>query len=135
MTRIILGIFFILHGLVHGLYTGQSIRLFELQPGMDWPDRSWLFSRLVNIEAIRWVSGAALALAGLVFLIAGSGLLLRQPWWRVTAITAAGFSSLIYILTWDGSLNKLPDQGIIAVLINLAALLLILFLDRQVFGI
>jgi len=33
----ILGIFFILHGLVHLLYAGQSLRLFELRPGMTWP--------------------------------------------------------------------------------------------------
>ena len=29
--KIVLGIFFILHGLVHLLYAGQSLRLFELR--------------------------------------------------------------------------------------------------------
>jgi len=37
MLTIILGIFCILHGLVHLLYAGQSRRLFELRPGMVWP--------------------------------------------------------------------------------------------------
>jgi hypothetical protein len=32
-----MGIFFLLHGLVHLLYAGQSLRFFELRPGMTWP--------------------------------------------------------------------------------------------------
>ncbi len=43
--RIIAGILFLLHGLVHLLYFGQSLRFFELQPDMIWPDNSWLFSK------------------------------------------------------------------------------------------
>jgi len=48
----IVGIFLILHGLVHFLYAGQSIRLFELQAGMIWPDASWALSKNLKIEKI-----------------------------------------------------------------------------------
>ena len=41
MVRILVSLLVILHGLVHLLYFGQSARLFELQPGMGWPDGSW----------------------------------------------------------------------------------------------
>jgi hypothetical protein len=34
MLRFIIGVFIVLHGLVHLLYFGHSRRLFELQPGM-----------------------------------------------------------------------------------------------------
>lgn len=34
MPEIVVGIFLILHGLVHFLYAGESIRLFELPSGM-----------------------------------------------------------------------------------------------------
>jgi hypothetical protein len=34
MSRIIFGVFIVLHGLVHLLYFGQSARYFELQPEM-----------------------------------------------------------------------------------------------------
>ena len=50
MLAIIMGIFFVLHGLVHLLYAGQSRRLFELRPKMVWPDGSWAFSQLLGDE-------------------------------------------------------------------------------------
>jgi hypothetical protein len=34
LLSVIFGIFITLHGLVHLLYSGQSVRLFELQTGM-----------------------------------------------------------------------------------------------------
>ncbi len=34
MLRLIIGVFLVLHGLVHLLYAGQSARLFELQEGL-----------------------------------------------------------------------------------------------------
>jgi hypothetical protein len=48
-TRFRLGIFLVLHGLVHLLYFGQSARYFELKPGMTWPDGAWAFSRLLGV--------------------------------------------------------------------------------------
>jgi hypothetical protein len=36
--RIVFGILLLIHGLIHLLYSGQSARRFELQPGMVWPD-------------------------------------------------------------------------------------------------
>ena len=43
---IALVLFLFLHGMVHLLYAGHSLRLFELRPGLSWPDSSWAFSRL-----------------------------------------------------------------------------------------
>jgi hypothetical protein len=43
MIRLIIGIFLLLHGLVHLLYFGQSARYFDLRPEMIWPDGSWAF--------------------------------------------------------------------------------------------
>jgi len=47
LLRLIIGVFIVLHGLVHLLYFGQSWRFFELQPEMVWPEDSWAFSRLL----------------------------------------------------------------------------------------
>ena len=60
--RIILGIFFVLHGLVHMLYFGQSIRLFELSPGLLWPDSSWAFSRIMGNQNTRLLASIACVL-------------------------------------------------------------------------
>jgi hypothetical protein len=128
MWTILMGIFFVLHGLVHLLYAGQSRRLFELRPGMTWPDGSWAFSKLLSDETTRLLATALLALATLVFLVGGLGLFIRQGWWRPVALAAAVFSTLIFILFWDGRFQALDDKGGVGLLINLAILGVVLIL-------
>lgn len=118
MLRIVFGIFLVLHGLVHLLYAGQSRRIFELQPGMVWPDGAWAFSRLAGMEGARFTATVLLVLGTIVFVVSGAGLLSRQPWWRPLVLGAAVFSSLIYVLLWDGAFQDLADKGAIGILIN-----------------
>jgi hypothetical protein len=112
MIRILFGIFFMLHGLVHLLYFGQSARVFELQPGMVWPDGSWAFSRLV--------------LAAIGFVASGAGILAKQPWWRPAITATAAFSTVIFVLFWAGGLQHFDNKGGIGGLINLAILAIVL---------
>jgi len=125
---ILLGISLILHGLVHLLYAGQSWRLFELRPGMLWPDGSWLFSKLLGDGTTRYLACIALALAALGFMTGGFGVFLQQDWWRSVTVGAAIFSAAIFIVFWDGKLQSLDDKGGIGVLIDLGILLLVLIL-------
>ena len=129
MISILFGIFFVLHGLVHLLYFGQSARFFELQPGMAWPDGSWMFSRLLGESATRNLASALLVLAALVFVAGGIGVFARQPWWRPVILAAAVFSSLLYLLLWDGGWSHLDNKGGVGILINLA-ILAVLFVFR-----
>ena len=124
--RFIVGIVVVLHGLVHLLYFGQSRRLFELQSGMLWPDGSWAFSRLMGLEATRWLAGIACVLAGLGFVAAGAGILLGQAWWRPFVVASAIFSAAIFFLFWNGRAQSLDDQGLFAILINAAILISVL---------
>ena len=131
--RFIFGIFIILHGLVHLLYFSQSQRLFELRPGMIWPEGSWIFSRLYKNSTAGWLSGIIFTLAAITFMLAaimfiagGSGLFLGQAWWRTLVVSAAVFSSAIIVLFWDGRRSTLVDQGGVGLLINLAVLALVL---------
>ncbi len=129
---IILGIFFILHGLVHLLYAGQSGRFFELRPGMVWPDGSWLFSRLLGDETTRLLATIALALAALGFFAGGLGLFFQQNWWRPAVVGAAVFSASIFLLFWDGRLQALDEKGGVGLLINLVILVVVLLLKWPV---
>jgi len=124
--KFILGAFFVLHGLIHLLYFGQSRRLFELQPGMVWPEGSWALSGLLGNAATKSVASIACAVAALGFIAAGLALLFGQGWWRPTVVDAAVFSSLIFLLLWNGSMQKLDNQGAIAILINAAILVAVL---------
>jgi hypothetical protein len=128
LVRILLGVFVVLHGLVHLLYVGQSRRLFQLGPDMVWPDHSWAFSKLLGIGATRWLATIAYALSTLGFVIAGIGILAGQEWSRTVVAGSAALSTASVLLFWDGKLHKLSEQGIIAILINLALFVVVFIL-------
>ena len=128
MLKIIVGVFMVLHGLVHLLYLGQSQRFFELQPGLVWPDGAWAFSRFLGDEATRKLAGVLLVLAAIGFVAGGVGILAGQVWWRMLIVGAAALSTVLYILMWNGQWQRLDDQGAIGILINMAILAAILLL-------
>lgn len=133
MLKIIIGVFMVLHGLVHLLYSGQSARFYELQPGMVWPDGAWIFSKLLGDEATRALASFLLALAAIGFVASGAGILLGQAWWRPMVVGAATFSAVIFILFWDRALQNLADKGLVGILINVAILVAVLILRRPDF--
>ena len=126
MIRILVGIFFALHGLVHLLYFGQSARFFELQPGMDWPDGAWALSSYLGTETVRMLANILLVIAVIIFVVGGAGVLFKQAWWRLAVIAAAFFSTAVYFLLWDGKFERLADNGWVGILINLVILVAIL---------
>ena len=126
MWRFVIGIFMVLLGLVHLLYCGQSQRAFGLQAGMVWPDGSWAFSRMLGDGGTRLLATALLALAAAGFVGGGAGILAGQGWWRPVVVGAAGLSSAIFLVFWDGGWQNLDDKGVIALLINAAILIAIL---------
>jgi hypothetical protein len=124
----IFGVFIVLHGLVHLLYFGQSARVFELKPGMVWPDGSWAFSRLLGDGAARNLASISLVLAAIGLVVGGIGILVSQAWWRPVVVGAAAFSSVVYVLFWNRRMQNLGGQGGIGLLINIAILLVVLVL-------
>lgn len=122
MLRIAIGIFFVLHGVVHLLYAGHSAGRFELTNGLTWPDGALIFSRLLGNGATRTLVTVVLVVTALAFAAGGAGLLLKQAWWRPLILGAAAFSGLVYLLLWDGGLQRLADKGGVGLLINLAIL-------------
>ena len=126
--RFIFGVFIVLHGLVHLLYSGQSARFFQLKPGMVWPDGSWAFSRLLGDEAARNLASISLVLAAIGLVVGGIGILVGQAWWRPVVVDTAAFSSIVFILFWNGRMQNLDGQGAVGLLINLVILLAVLIL-------
>jgi len=121
----IYGIVLVLHGLVHLLYVGQSLRKFELAAGMVWPIDSWLFKNRVDGATTQIWIAVSLAIAALGFAAAGFGSLLHWSWWQLAAVASAAFSILIFITAWDGRFKGLSDQGGFGMLIDLAVIVLL----------
>lgn len=124
--RILFGIFILLHGLVHLLYFGHSLRLFELKPGLAWPAGSWAFSKLLGDITTRNLASISLILATAGLIVGSIGIFAGYSWWRLVVVGVAIFSSVVFILLWNGRLQNLDGQGGVGVLINLALLLAIL---------
>jgi hypothetical protein len=129
LLRILLGVFVVLHGLVHLLYVGQSRRLFELRPGMVWPDGSWAFSKLLGVGVTRWLTSISYALVAIGFVAGGIGILAGKAWSRPVVAGSAAFSTVSILLFWDSKMQKLSDQGVIAILINVALLVVVFVLN------
>jgi hypothetical protein len=134
MVRFVFGVFIVLHGLVHMLYFGQSARLFELQPGMVWPDGAWTFSKLVGDAATRNLANVACVLAAIGFAVGGIGILVSQNWWRPMVVASAAFSAALFVLFWDGKVQMLDNKGGIGILINVAILVALLILQWRPAG-
>ncbi|MCG6188395.1 hypothetical protein [Maribellus maritimus] len=124
---IVIGIFFILHGLVHFLYFGHSARFFKLQPHMQWPDNSWLFAPFFGKKAVRAFAGNFCILAGVGFIVSAIAVFAQQGNWYFLAVGSAVFSSFLYLVFWNGKYEKLNDQGAIAIAINFFITIGILF--------
>ena len=124
--NILFGILLTIHGLIHLLYFGHSAKLFQLQPGMAWPDDSWAISGITGNETARLLAAGACVLAAIGFVSSGVALLASQSWWRPAVITAALFSTAVYALFWDGKMQALNAKGLIAIVINLAILVSLL---------
>ncbi len=134
MVRVILGVFMVLHGLVHLLYYGQSRGVFELQRGMVWPEGAWAFSKILGNETTRRLASVACVVAAAGFVVGGTGILAGQAWWRPAVVGSAAFSTAIFGLFWDGSRRRLDNQGAIAILINITILVAVLVLQWPAFG-
>ena len=122
------GVFILLHGLVHLLYYGQSRGLFELKPGMTWPIPSWAFSGLLGERGTRISAGILCILVTACLVSGGIGLLTDQSWWNRLVSVSAALSTLLFVLCWDGQINRLGEKGGIAILINIGILCLIYYL-------
>ncbi|MBN2115801.1 MAG: hypothetical protein JW730_04480 [Anaerolineales bacterium] len=126
MLSILLGVFFVLHGLVHLLYFGKSAHYFELQPGMVWPSGSWAFSKVLGDAMIRNLASILLILAAIGFIAGGIGVFFQQTWWRALVVGTAIFSSMVFLLLWDAGFQHLDNKGGVGILINLAILVVLL---------
>ncbi len=123
MWYILLGIFIILHGLVHLLYFGHSEKYFELRPGLTWPEDSWAFSKFFDNDIIRVFAGLFSLLSTIGFVLAGIITIEHHVWWKLSISYAAILSSLVFIFFWDGKPEKLSEKGGYGLFINIIILI------------
>ena len=118
MFRIAIGIFVLLHGLVHFWYVVLSQRLVRFQPEMGWTGESWVLSGPLSESVARSLATGLYALAALAFVVSAAGFLGRSDWWRPAMSISAVFSAITVLMYWDGQLGMLVEKGLAGLLIN-----------------
>ncbi|WP_372949152.1 hypothetical protein [Mariniphaga sp.] len=118
--KVIIGIFIMLHGLVHLFYFAHSKRIFELRPGFEWPDNSWVLAKFMGTDTIRTIASLMCILVAAAFAISGIAYITNEVWTLKLIQISAILSTVIFILFWDGRLIKLDNQGAIAIIINIS---------------
>jgi hypothetical protein len=121
--RIIFGIFFLLHGLVHLWFVVLSRDWVEFQSEMAWTGKSWLLSKTFGDDVTSITATILYSLAAASYVIASIGFLSIQEWTRSWMVLASIISITSILLFWDGSIDMLVEKGIIGFLISLAILL------------
>jgi len=80
------------------------------------------------------LASIACLVSAIGFMAGGLGLILGQAWWQPVVVGAVVFSSLIFVLLWDGKRQKLDDHGGVGLLINLAILGALIILQWSTVG-
>lgn len=123
VTRLLVGLFLALHGLVHLWYVVLSQGWVEVEEQMGWTGHSWLLSSGLPRETVLLLGSASYAVVTLGFVAGGLGYVLRQDWWPTVLAGAAVLSTVTIVALWDGEFDLLVEKGILGVLINLGILI------------
>ena len=101
---------------------------------MSWPDNAWLFAPFFRKRAVRILAGNFCILSGMGFIVSALAVFSHHSTWDILAIGSSVFSSFGYITFWNGKLEKMNDQGAIAIIINIALMLSITVLQWPQFN-
>lgn len=122
MVSILIGVFIVLHGLVHFWFVALSQRLVPVGQEVGWSGVSWAFSGLLGDSSTRALASGLFGLAAVALVASGTGVVMRQEWSRALLSASAVFSSAVILLFWDGRLNMPVEKGLLGLLINVAIL-------------
>jgi hypothetical protein len=122
MLHTLIGIFIVLHGLVHMWFVTLSREWVEFQPEMGWTGESWLLSGFLTRPTTRTLATVLFGLGTIAFVVGGVTVLARASWSRTALIASAAFSLTSLLLFWDGGTDRIVARGLVGVLLNIVIL-------------
>ncbi|WP_254764361.1 hypothetical protein [Natrinema marinum] len=131
MRRLAVGLFLVLHGLVHGWYVVLSLGWVEVEDQMGWSGHSWLLSSLLPEGVILTVASVLYVAVTVGFVLGGIGYAFEWGWWKPAVVGAAVLSTVVLVVMWNGRFDLLIEQGAAGVLINIGLLVAILVLELE----
>ncbi|MDS0477691.1 hypothetical protein [Natrinema sp. 1APR25-10V2] len=131
MRRLAVGLFLVLHGLVHGWYVVLSQGWVEVEDQMGWSGHSLLLSPILPEGAILTVASVLYVAVTVGFVLGGIGYAFDLGWWEPVVVGAAVLSTAVLVAMWNGQFDLLIEQGAAGVLINIGLLVSILVLEFE----
>lgn len=119
MLRLGIGVFLVLHAIVHLWYVVLSQGWVEVEEQMGWNGHSWLLSSILPAETILSIASVLYVAVTLGFVIGGGGYALSRDWAAVVLVGAAIVSTGVLVAMWDGQFDLLIEKGVVGVLINI----------------
>ena len=98
LLRAAVGLVVLAHGVGHVLFMPLAYSLMRIPES----GHSWLVSGAVGDGVAHLVATAIGAVALVLFVVAGWGVLVQAAWWRRVAIVGAVVSALLIVVFWDG---------------------------------
>ena len=124
--RILIGIFIILHGLVHLWYVTLSREWIKFEAEMGWTGESWLLTGMFGSKFTRTLTTIFYSLAAFAFVIAGLGLTIGSGWSQTWMVSASLISLVSIVVFWDGSPRMPVEKGLLGFLINIGILIAVI---------
>ena len=85
---------------------------------MGWSGESWLLTSIMGDGRARILAAILYALAALGFVVAGTGMLMEQQWFRPLMLGSAVLSIIAIVLFWDGIASQMIEKGLLGFIIN-----------------
>lgn len=117
-----IGIFMLLHGLVHIWYIVLSQEWVKVEAEMGWTGKSWLLSSWINQNITSASAAIFYGLSAFTFVIASIGLFAKTEWTRPWLMAASILSALTILVFWDGDFFKLIEKGALGFIISVGFL-------------
>ena len=118
--KFIVGVFLILHGLVHILYGVQALKVWELTPGLKWPGDSWIFWKIASKKVIEIFASVFCFSASSLFIYSGIFHFATNDFPTKLLWLTCIISTVMFIVFWNGKIRKLDHQGFYGIVINAA---------------
>ena len=134
MLRFVIGLFLILHGLVHLWLFTLSQRLIEFKPEMGWSGKSWLLTDVFGDSTTRLLASTLFVVATVAFVASGVAIFFQSDWWWSILLAASFVSAMTMLIFWDGSMDLIIQKGLIGFSISLVIFLFLLLARRPAFA-
>ena len=125
--NIFLGVFLVLHGLVHMWYVTLSQGWVAFQADMGWTGQSWLLSGSLSEGGTKWLATLLYVLTAVAFTVSGAGKMIEQDWARSWIVVSAIISTVAILVFWDGNFHHMVEKGLLGLVIDFALLAWILW--------